>query len=69
MTYMKLVAEGSKRHLMHPDQLHLGTTLCGCVVTRELNWRRIHTLEGDECEKCAEVTFWTPSQAPDEGER
>lgn len=56
-TYMKLVAQGAKRHLMKPDRLEQGITLCGCVITRVLGWRRIYALEGDECEKCAEVSF------------
>lgn len=57
-TYMKLLAQGSKRHLMKADQLQQETTLCGCVVTHVLAWRRISALEGDECEKCAALTFW-----------
>jgi hypothetical protein len=69
MTYMKLVAHGSKRHLMKEDQLEQGTTLCGCVVTRVLGWRRISVLEGDECEKCAELSFGASPPASAEGER
>jgi hypothetical protein len=57
MTYMKLVAHGSKRHLMKPDQLEQGTTLCGCVVTHMLGWQFVSALEGDECEKCVELAF------------
>jgi hypothetical protein len=69
MTYMKITAHGSKRHLMKEDQLEQGTTLCGCVVTRVLGWRRISGLEGDECEKCADLSFGTSPPASDGGER
>jgi hypothetical protein len=51
MTYLKLVAHGVKRHLMKPDKLEEGTTLCGSVVTGSHGWRLISALEGDECEK------------------
>jgi hypothetical protein len=54
-TYMKLVSQGPKRHLMRPEQLEQGVTLCG--VTQVLGWRRISMLEGDECTKCAELSF------------
>jgi hypothetical protein len=56
-TYMKLVAQSAKWHLTKPDRIEQGITLCGCVVTRVLGWRRIYALEGDECEKCAELAF------------
>jgi hypothetical protein len=71
-TYMKLLSQGSKRHLMKPDQLEQGITLCGCVVTRVVGVRRISALEGDECSKCAERSFCAPSQrasAADSGDR
>ena len=56
-TYMKLVSN-VKRHLMRPEQLEQGvTSMCGCVVTQVLGWRRISVLEGDECAKCAELSF------------
>jgi hypothetical protein len=61
-TYMKLVSQGSKRHLMKPDQLEQGITLCGCVVTYVMGWRRISVLEGDECSKCAERSFCPSAQ-------
>ena len=67
MTYLKLVARGSKRHLMKPDQLTEGTTLCGCIVTDGHALLRISRLEGDECEECAALSFQAPSQAPDGG--
>ena len=57
MTYMKLVTQGSKRHLVKPDQLEEGVTLCGCLVPGVLCWRRVSALEGDECEKCAQRAF------------
>jgi hypothetical protein len=67
MTYLKLAAHGYKPHLMSPDQLENGATLCGCVVTQAPGWRRISSLEGDECEKCAEVAF--DASRGGEGER
>ncbi len=33
------------------------TTLCGCTITRVANWTRINALEGDECPRCADLTF------------
>jgi len=63
MNYWKLLARGSKRHLMKPGQLEGGTTLCGCVVTGGYGWLRISALEGDECEECAALSFQAPSQA------
>jgi len=67
MTYMKLMARGSKPHLMKPDQQGDGATLCGCLVTHVLGWRRISALEGDECEKCAELAFDASSGSEGEG--
>lgn len=66
MTYLKLVTHGSKRHLMKPDQLEAGTTLCGCLVTDGHAWRRISALDGDECERCAALSFWAPAQAAED---
>jgi hypothetical protein len=66
MTYMKLIGHGSKRHLVKPDQLKEATTVCGCVVTDGHWWRRISALEGDECERCAALSFLTPTQTVDE---
>jgi hypothetical protein len=62
-TYFKLLTPGSRRHLMKPDQADAGTTLCGCLVTGGLGWRRISALEGDECEKCAQLSFWSSAAA------
>jgi hypothetical protein len=63
MNYWKLLARGSKRHLMKPGQLKEGATLCGSVVTGGYGWLRISALEGDECEECAALSFQAPSQA------
>ena len=60
MNYWKLLARGSKRHLMKPGQLEGGTTLCGSVVTGGYGWLRISALEGEEC---AAVSFQAPSRA------
>jgi hypothetical protein len=58
MTYIKLLANGLKKHLVSPDQAHDGTTtLCGCTVARLVRWKSIAALEGDECEKCANLSF------------
>jgi len=58
MTYLKLISERAKRHLVLPAQGHGGfDTLCGCTITRAGNWRAISALEGDECEKCAGLSF------------
>ena len=57
MTYMKLVTDGAKRHLVLADQPSTGSTLCGCTVTQSQNWMRIKGLEGDECPRCAELAF------------
>jgi hypothetical protein len=58
MTYMKMVAKIGKRHLVLADKpLNETTTLCGCEVTRPLDWTRISSLEGDECRFCAELAF------------
>jgi hypothetical protein len=58
MTYLKMISEGAKKHLIAADQrLDEVTTLCGCTVTRPGSWKAVTTLEGDECEKCASVSF------------
>jgi hypothetical protein len=58
MTYMKLISERAKRHLVLPEQGPGGfATLCGCTVTRAGNWRLIAVLEGDECKKCTDLSF------------
>jgi len=58
MTYMKLMSERTKRHLVLPEQ-DAGNfaTLCGCAITRAGKWRLITALEGDECKKCADLSF------------
>lgn len=59
MAYMKLITAGVKRHLFRADQESAeSTTLCGCVVTRTHSWKRISSLEGDECPRCAQLAFW-----------
>ena len=56
---MKLITEGVKHHLSPADQSgDESTTLCGCVVTRPQSWKRITSLEGDECPRCAQLAFW-----------
>jgi hypothetical protein len=58
MTYLKLISQSARRHLVPPGQDPGGiTTLCGCTITRARNWRVIAALEGDECEKCANLSF------------
>ena len=58
MTYMKLVTEGTKHHLLAAYQSSGDSlTLCGCVVTRAHSWKQIRSLEGDECEQCASLAF------------
>jgi hypothetical protein len=58
MNYMKLVTGGVKHHLCMVDQAGgESLTLCGCVLTRSHNWKRIRGLEGDECVECAKVAF------------
>jgi len=58
MTYLKMTAEGAKKHLIAADRgLEENTTLCGCTVTRPGGLKAVAALEGDECEKCASVSF------------
>ena len=58
MTYLKMTSEGAKKHLVSAEQgLEEVTTLCGCTVTRLSDWKAVTALEGDECEKCAAVSF------------
>jgi hypothetical protein len=58
MMYLKMICEGAKRHLIPTDQgLEGVSTLCGCTITRPARWRAVAALEGDECEKCAAVSF------------
>jgi len=58
MSYMKLISRGVKHHLSAAyESSGESTTLCGCIVTRPHSWKRIGTLEGDECEQCAALAF------------
>ena len=58
MTYLKMISEDAKKHLVPAVQgLEEITTLCGCTVTRRVGWKAVTALEGDECEKCASVSF------------
>ena len=58
MTYLKMISGDAKKHLIPAVQgLEEITTLCGCTVTRHVDWKAIAALEGDECEKCAAVSF------------
>jgi hypothetical protein len=60
MTYLKMISEDAKKHLVPAVQgLEEITTLCGCIVTRRVGWKAVTALEGDECEKCAAVSFST----------
>ena len=58
MTYLKMTSRDATKHLISAEQgLDDVTTLCGCTVTRSCTWVAVTTLEGDECEKCAAVSF------------
>jgi hypothetical protein len=58
MTYLKMISEGAKKHLVAADRgLAEVTTLCGCTVTRPGTLKAVTALEGDECEKCAAISF------------
>ena len=58
MTYLKMISADAKKHLVPAVQgLEEITTLCGCTVTRSVSWKAVTALEGDECEKCASVSF------------
>jgi len=58
MTYIKMLSAGVKKHLIAEDQrFDEVTTLCGCTVTRPGSCKVVTALEGDECEKCASVSF------------
>jgi hypothetical protein len=58
MMYLKMISEGARKHLIPTGQGHEGvSTLCGCTITRPARWRAVIALEGDECEKCAAVSF------------
>jgi hypothetical protein len=63
MTYLKMISEDAKKHLIPVAQgLDDITTLCGCTVTRRVDWKAVTALEGDECEKCAAVSFSATKQ-------
>jgi hypothetical protein len=56
--YMKIVTEGATRHLCLVDQAPDDSkTLCGRTITQSQSWRRINSLEGDECRQCAALAF------------
>jgi hypothetical protein len=58
MMYLKMISESARKHLIPTGQGYEGvSTLCGCTVTRPARWRAVTALEGDECEKCAAVSF------------
>ena len=58
ITYLKLVTGGVKHHLCVADQaLTEFVTLCGCVITQPQNWKRVNSLEGNECPRCADLAF------------
>ena len=59
MTYIKLASGGVKRHhlvVAGPPSAEF-VTLYGCVVTQPQSWKLIGRLEGDECERCADLAF------------
>ncbi|MEQ1946770.1 MAG: hypothetical protein ABL995_06265 [Bryobacteraceae bacterium] len=57
MTYIKLLSESRKQHLVDEARLKEGTTLCGSTFVRVQGWKRIDHLEGDECARCAANAF------------
>jgi hypothetical protein len=59
MTYVKLVTDGRRKHLVLAEELAAdgATTLCGGTITRVQGWKRLTRLEGDECERCAARAF------------
>ena len=60
---MKIVTEGSAHHLFVVDQFSNDSkTLCGRTVTQSHSWKRISSLEGDECPQCANLAFGGNSQ-------
>jgi hypothetical protein len=55
---MKLVTPGVKHHLAAAGPVSAESeTLCGCVITQKQSWTRVDRLEGDECQRCAELAF------------
>ena len=66
MTYVKLLADGRRKHLAVAESLADGaTTLCGGTLTRVRGWQRLTHLEGDECERCAARAFAFTAQPED----
>ena len=58
VTYLKLISVHAKPHLVLPNQELQGvTSLCGCTIIEARGWKAITALEGDECEKCADLSF------------
>ena len=56
--YMKIVTEGTVRHLCVLHQTDDDSkTLCGRTVTQDNSWKLIRSLEGDECLECADLAF------------
>lgn len=56
--YMKIITEGARRHLFLVDESPDDSkTLCGCTITQSQSWKRIRSLEGDECRECAALAF------------
>ena len=56
--YMKIVTENAVRHLCVLENFSTDTkTLCGCAVTQLQSWKRVRSLEGDECGRCADLAF------------
>jgi hypothetical protein len=50
LVYMKIVTEGTAHHLCLIDELsNESKTLCGRTVPQYHSWKRIRSLEGDEC--------------------
>jgi len=55
---MKIVTEVAVRHLCALDQFsNDAKTLCGRTITQSQSWKRISSLEGDECPQCADLAF------------
>jgi len=56
--YMKIVSEGMTHHLCVIDQVsYESKTLCGRTLIENHSWKRIRSLEGDECPQCAMLAF------------
>ena len=64
--YMKIVTDGFVRHLFLMDQVSdESKTLCGSILTQLQSWKRINSLEGDECPRCAELAFLRAAGRPE----